>query len=360
MRAVHQLLPVLSTGDAIGESTLKLCRRLRAMGYRSEIFASLADRRMQPASRPADELFDALGEGDAVVYHLSIGSPLARVLDGLPSVRAIYYHNISPAAAMERFSPVVAHHLRWGRRDLAALAPIADVCVAESTYNLEELRQAGARRTALVPLDLDLDRLRPRRSVPATPPRLVFIGRLAPHKRQDHLIRVLAALRRVHSPDARLVLAGGAAIPAYVAALRRLASALGVSDAVDILDRPQSAEAIGDIYASASALLCASEHEGFCVPLVEAMAFAVPILAFDGGAVAETVGGAGLVVRHHDPLVWAELAWRLIQDRRLRDTIESGARERLAQLTGLDPGRRLVEALSPSAGAADSATARSC
>ena len=345
MSAVHHLLPVLSAGDAIGDTTLRLRDRLRANGHNSEVFASLIDRRLRREAHPPEQLPGHLDDGDAVLYQLSIGSTLARMIPTLRGVHAICYQNISPAASVEPFSPVMAHHLRWGRRDLAALAPLADLCVAPSTYSLDELRAAGARLTAQVRLDVDLRPLRPRPSAPASPPRLLFVGRFAPHKRQDHLIRVLAALRRLHCPDARLVLAGAAAIPAYVDSLRRLADQLQVGDAVDIRSGHQSVAEIGDLYASASVFVCASEHEGFCVPLLESMAFSVPILAYDATAVPETLDGAGMLVRDHDPLLWAELAWRLIRDEPLRRRIGISATERLAAFCAIDPAEQLLTAL---------------
>lgn len=345
MRAIHLLLPVLTASDAIGETTMRLQARLRDAGFESEIFASLVDSRFRGRAHLAGELPSRLRDGDAVVYQLSIGSPLAGVVRDLPAIRVIYYQNISPDAEMQRFSAVVAHNLRWGRRDLAALAPVAELCIAPSTFSLNELRDAGASSTALVPLDVDLTPLRPRPSEPVSPPRFLFVGRFAPHKRQDHLIRVLAAIRRLHCPDARLVLAGGASIPRYVDALRELARQLDVANNVDFHTAGLSAAAIGDLYAEATAFLCASEHEGFCVPLVEAMAFEVPVIAFDGGASAETLGGTGLVVDNHDPFVWADLAWRLVQNVPLRDTARRAARERHERLARIDGGRMLVSAL---------------
>ena len=344
--AVHQLVPVLSRGDAIGSAVIRFQELLRGLGHRSEIFAGLVDRRAGVRAHPVERLESALHPGDAVMYHLSTGSPLAAVVERLPARRIVYYHNITPAEYLDGVSAAQAHQLRWGRADLAVLGPRADVAIAPSRYSAAELAAAGARRVAVVPLPVDLARLRPR---PAAHPKditLLFVGRFAPHKRQDALLRVLAALRGTRAPAARLVLAGAAAVDGYVAALRDHAVRLGVADAVVMDGGLTPDRTLGDLYAGASVFVCASEHEGFCVPLVEAMAFSLPILAHASGAVAETVGAAGIVTTDRDPLVWAEIAWRLATDQGLRARLAAASAERLDGLDDAALGTALGEALA--------------
>ena len=344
--AVHQLLPVLSRGDAIGSAVVRFQDLLRRLGHRSEIFADLVDRRLGVHAHPAEQLQKLLAPGDAVMYHLSTGSPLAGVFERLDARRLVYYHNITPAECMDGVSAVQAHRLRWGRADLEALAPVAELGIAASRYSAGELSAAGARRVAVVPLPVDLARLRPR---PATAPpavTLLFVGRFAPHKRQDELIRVVTALRGTHAPQARLVLAGAAAVDGYTDSLREYAARLGAGDAVTVAAGLTPDHPLGDLYAGASVFVCASEHEGFCVPLLEAMAFSLPILAHDSGAVAETVGDAGIVTAGRDPLVWAEIAWRLATDQRLRAQLSAASAVRLHELGDAAVERALAEALA--------------
>jgi glycosyltransferase involved in cell wall biosynthesis len=344
-RAVHQLLPDFAFGDAIGAITLQTRSMLRALGFESEIYAQVIDERLHDAARPAARIEDELGKGDGVIYHMSIGSPLAACVARLPAPRVMLYHNITPPAYYQATNPRVAERLEAGRAELAMLVPRVELCIGVSEFNVEEMRLLGARRSAVVPPLVDLDRLHPRPSQPAQPPLLVFVSRVAPNKRHDDLIRVLAALRATAQPDARLAIVGRFTdTEDYVDALRQLAADLGVDGAVDWLGRLDDA-AVGDLYARTSVYVCASEHEGFCVPLLEAMAFDVPVIAYAAGAVPDTLGGAGIVLRHKDPLAWAAVIDRVLRDASLRTALAQAGRRRLADFTADVVQQRLAAAL---------------
>ncbi|HET9050056.1 MAG TPA: glycosyltransferase [Candidatus Dormibacteraeota bacterium] len=333
MRAVHQLLPVYSVGDAIGGAVLRTRGWLRDAGFASDVFAERWDHRLE--ARPARDLLGLLGAGDALMYHLSIGSPAAAVFEACAGVRVIVYHNITPARYYEGTSQEVAYWIDRGRADLRRLVPQADLVVGVSRFNLEECLPLGPRRTAVVPPPVDLERLRPRTAVPSRPPRILAVGRIAPNKRHDTLVRALAALRATALPDAVLVVAGGSYdTGVHLGRLRDLAARLGVSDAVEMPGTPIPDERLGAEYARASVLASASEHEGFFVPALEAMALEVPVVAAAEGAVPETVGGAGLLVDGRDPLVWAATLARAISDTRLRAELVSRGRRRLAEMAG--------------------------
>jgi glycosyltransferase involved in cell wall biosynthesis len=337
---------VLSYGDAIGGAVLRMRGMLRGLGFRSEVYADLIDRRLGREARPAGELEGRLGREDVLLYHLSIGSPLARLVEACPGRRVLVFHNITPPDFYRGTSPRVVYWLERGERELRRLAPLADLVIGDSTYNLEAPLAAGARRHAVIPPPVDLSRLTPRPAQPSQPPVVLFVGRIAPNKRQEELIRVLAALRATTLPEARLVLAGSADdTGGYLAGLHRHAERLGVAGAVDIPGRRLSDAELGAHYAAATVFACASEHEGFCIPLLEAMAFSVPVVAHAAGAVPETLGGAGLLVGGHDPLVWAELLGRVAGDPRLRAELAAAGRRRLADFSEEAITRRLAAAL---------------
>jgi len=329
MTAIHQLVPVLSPGDAIGQAVRRMRSAFREAGLPSEIFADQVHQRLQGEARPAAELSARVGPGDVVLYHLSIGAPMARLFAGLGCRRAIVYHNITPSAYYRVTSPRVAGWLDQGRRDLARLAPAVEIGVADSAYNAAELRAAGCPTTIVIPPPVDLARLDPRPARAAGPPRLIFVSRLAPNKRQEELIRVLAALRAGGQPAATLVLPGGwDDTESYAAGLRRLARELGVAGAVELPGRCSDRE-IGDLYAGASVAVCASEHEGFGMHLLEAWAFDLPVVARAAAAVPETVGDAAVLLRTDDPLVWAAVVDRVIRDGELRQALVERGRRRL-------------------------------
>lgn len=345
--AVHQLLPVLSPRDAIGAAVLGIRRMLRETGFHSEIFADLIGSDLRRDARPAGELEAAVRPGDCVVYHLSIGSPLADLVRRLPCRRAIYYHNITPEAFYAGTNAAVVYWLRRGREDLGALAPIADVCMAPSRYSLDELDEAGARTSHLVRLPIDLERFDPRSATfPQTPATVLFVGRIAPNKRQDELIRYLAALRSLDVPDVQLRLVGSYAdTDRYMLGLQRFAEELGVRSSVRMTGLITDRE-LGEAYAGASVFACASLHEGFCVPLVEAMSFGLPVVARSAGAVPETLGGAGLLLDTDDPLVWASSIRQVLENPVLRTALADLGRQRVAGLMGEPIAPALAQSLA--------------
>jgi L-malate glycosyltransferase len=287
------------------------------------------------------------------MYHLSIGSRLAADFATLHARRIVLYQNVTPAASVASDGSTLAYHLTWGRADLSRLAPIADLCVAPSSFSAAELIAAGARRVARVGLPVDLRRLKPRPAAAATTT-LLFVGRFLPHKRHDALLRVLAALHGSGDRDARLVLVGNVDTPAYVRALEEFADHLGVRDRLQLVTRKLSDRELADVYAGASMFLCASDHEGFCLPVVEAMAFSLPVLAFAAGAVPETVGDGGLVLVDRDPLLWASLIARLTSDSAARNQLIAAGHRRVAELgddhvmAQLDTALALVDIHPPS------------
>jgi glycosyltransferase involved in cell wall biosynthesis len=331
--AIHQLLPVLSPGDAIGQAVRRMRASFLEAGFTSEIFAEEIHQSLLGEAGPATALEASVGAGDVVLYHLSIGAPSARLFAGLGCRRAIVYHNITPAAFYRTTSPRVAYWLDRGRRDLARLAPSVELGIGDSAYNAAELQAAGCPATMVIPPPVDLARLSPRPAHPTGAPRLIFVSRLAPNKRQEELIRVLAALRACWQPEATLVLPGGwDDTETYVAGLRRLATDLGVASAVELPGRRSDRE-LGDLYAGATAAVCASEHEGFGMHLLEAWAFDLPLVARAAAAVPETVGDAGILLDSADPLVWGAVVDRVIRDMQLRRLLIERGRRRLGDFS---------------------------
>jgi len=335
-RAVHQVISDFAFGDAMGVITLQTQAMLRELGFASEIYADIVDPRLRDASRPVASLDAEVHDGDALVYQLGIGSPVAYRFARHRGPRIILYHNITPPAYFRDTNPRVAARLVAARRQLAMLAPRVELCAGVSRFNVEEMRLLGARRTAVIPPVADLGHLRPRPSRPHTPPLLLFVSRIAPNKRHDDLIRALAALRATARPQARLAVVGRFDdTEDYLASLRTLAGDLGVADAVEFTGRLGN-EQVGDLYARAAVFVSASEHEGFSVPLLEAMAFDVPVVAYAAAAVPDTAGGAALLLRNKDPLAWAAVLDRAIGDAALRGRLVAAGRRRLQDFT---PGK---------------------
>lgn len=327
---VHQILAGAGPHDAVTAQARAYRARFRAWGWGGADYATFLAPGIGDAVLPRARL--APGPEDVLVLHHSAVMPRLEELAALPQRRLLVYHNITPARWLWDVAPALAVQCAVGREQLPELVAGADVCAGVSRFNADELSAAGARDPLVIPLLLALDRLGPppvARAAPATGATILFVGRLSPHKRQDEVIRAFSLFRRVRAPQARLVLVGEPITPGYGEYLQALAARLapgavsfeqGVSDA-----------ALGACYRRADALLCLSEHEGFCLPLIEALRFELPVVARAAAAVPETIGDAGLLAGDGDDhSVLSELLYLAVADPELRAELGRRGTARLA------------------------------
>ena len=354
MTAIHQFLPRLAPRDAIGGHTLLIQEALRAQGIDSEIFVGDVDPTLRSRATHYEEFVGLPDRQPALLlYHASIGGAMGDALMHRHEPLIVDYHNITPPEHFEAWAPEVSVMLAGGRRELAALAGRASLGLADSGFNEGELREVGFSRTAVVPVLVDLEGLVGDVDVGMLE-RLsgfggscwLFVGRLAPNKAQHDLVKALAVYRRVWDPGARLVLVGAASSGAYEVALRRFVSELGLDGAVELVGSVSSGE-LGACYRAADVFVSVSEHEGFCVPLLEAMVYGVPVVAFGAAAVPETLGGAGLLLDVKSPAVVAAGVARVLGDVGLREGLVAAGRERLEDFSLERSRARLLDALAP-------------
>jgi glycosyltransferase involved in cell wall biosynthesis len=339
---IDQVIPTLASRDAIGRHTLQVRELLREMGFGSDIYYLNASADVLGEGRHIDRLGDGDPVGRCLLYQLSIGSPAAAAFAQRPEPKIIDYHNITPVELLESWEPEVGEELRLGRAQMRGLAPLTAFAMADSRYNETELKEAGYSSTAVGPLLIDIEDLRGNadhalsRKLEADRARggseLLFVGKVAPHKAQHDLIKALALYRRLYDPSARLRSVGGAIGDAYPWALGRFAEALGVADAVDLPGSVTHAELIS-YYRAADVFVCLSDHEGFCVPLVEAMVHGLPIVAYGAAAVPDTVGDAGIVLDSKEPARVAAAIDRVLRDDALRSLLAQAAAERVASMS---------------------------
>ena len=335
MTRVHQFHPVLAPGDAMSDHVFALDRRLRAWGHEGWTYA-VETKDGLPEVRSYRRLFREARPDDLLILHLSMGHEAFTQLAKLPSRKVLVYHNVTPAEFFTGLNPHSAVHARLGRRQLSELAPAIELAIGVSEYNRGELAAAGYARTVRVPILIDWAKyeIPPDDAVLARwdgiAPLYLFVGRISPHKRQDDLIRMLAYARRCVDPGARLVLVGGYRDqPQYFARLRALVAALGLDGAVTFAGAVPTAALVA-YYRAATAFVSLSAHEGFGVPLLEAMHFDLPIVALDAAAVGETVDGAGLLLRERDLAAAAEAAGLVAERPALRRRLVAAGRRRLA------------------------------
>ena len=348
---IHQWVPAAHRGDAIGDSSRTVRDMLRRMGHESDIFALTIDDDMRGEARPFGDP-DAV-RGDATIFHFALPSPMTEAFARLTGARLLQYHNITPAAFFAPYDAGLFRLAALGRRELATLAGRVDLALGDSDFNRRELESLGFERTDVMPIAVDTARIADAPRRPALEHilgdgliNILFVGRLVPNKRIEDHIKLAEMYKRNVDAYYRFIFVGRQdAVPRYYAQIRAL-----VDDYEMLPDRFWFTGPVPDVdlaafYRWADAYVSLSEHEGFCVPLVEAMAADVPILAYGAGAVPETLGGAGVMFAPKDLEVAAELLGSVVYDRGLREGVLEGQRRRLADFAPAKIQQKLAQVL---------------
>lgn len=355
--AVHIVACNIREHDAIGNFCFDLDRLMRAGGVPSRLYARSFDPALRGLIRPVAELFDRVVRKDIIFFHFSILDRHMPAVAELSCHKILYYHNITPPAFFRSFHPELADQCEAGYRQLDYVASF-DAIVTNSEASRDDL---------LNRLDVLKISAPPREAVATCPPvlgsvwrlkgsaepialpqcdtRLLFVGRLSPNKKIEDLLRLFAEFHR-REPSSALILAGGETSPAYSEMLRGLIDGLfkQPKPRIVLTGRVSDGQLI-TLYRRATAFVTMSEHEGFCVPLLEAMSFDLPIFAYADRAVAETLGDSGCLFRHKDFAEIADAMIALLRDGvRMRGVVR-GQRSRLKQLQTACDGWRVWQVL---------------
>ncbi|NMO20664.1 glycosyltransferase [Pyxidicoccus fallax] len=332
------MLPRLAWGDAVGNQVRYLQGLLRRWGHASDIFAETWDDACKDQVRPVRDYAREAGRDAVLVVHHSFESRLVPFIARAPGRKVLVYHNVTPARLFEGFERKVAAACDGARDELLALRPHVERAFAYSRFSAEELVAAGYRNVSVLPFAIDWKAF-------DTPPdpalhaelgdgcaNVLFVGRAVPSKKVDDVLRVFTAYQKLYQPMSRLVVAGYLHRDgAYGAYLHGLKDVLG-ADRVRFLGRVSAAQ-LSACFATATTYLSMSRHEGFGVPLLEAMYRGVPVVAYGAAAVPETMGGAGLTTLSDDPAEVAELLAVMERNVALRGQVIAAQRARLASLS---------------------------
>jgi glycosyltransferase involved in cell wall biosynthesis len=348
---IHHFVPVLQGGDAVGRHTLRLREATRARGFPSEIFVDTVDDDTASETVPVLSYADMAQPGDVVVYQFATASAMAPWLAGRSEVLVVNYHNVTPPELMAPWDNHLALGQLRAQGDLRLLAARTTLAVADSAYNEAHLAAAGFGATAVISPSAaleatDVTGTREPDAALRRGTHWLAVGRVSPNKALEATIAALAVARAHGESDAWLQLIGKPATDSYVAALHRYVAELGLADVVQFAGHASDAT-VEAAYAHADVLVVTSEHEGFCVPVVEAMAAGVPVVAFDQGAVPEVLGGAGVLVSDKDPYALAAAIAALRRDGPRRNAVIAAGRQRLAALELGSAADRFVDLLVP-------------
>ena len=339
--AIHQVLATLGYGDAIGNEVLGIQKVLRGAGYDSEIFVQTADPRLEDLTLDYRDLADASHPDNILFHHFSIGSRASRVAYALPDRMALVYHNITPPEYFVDVHKMLVKLCYLGRRELGFYKDRCDLALGDSEYNRQELQAIGFPVTGVLPVVPDFSHLGgPANYMQAAQyddgwVNVLFVGRVIPNKRIEDVIRSFHAYKQWFNPRSRLLLVGSyGGFEKYLSMVQQFIADIGAED-VHFLGHVANEE-LTAYYEIADVFLCASEHEGFCVPLVESFHMGVPVLAYAATAVPATMDGAGVLYTDKDPMAVAALINAVVDDRALCQRIVAGQDAALDRLEARD------------------------
>ena len=349
---IHQFHSGSAYGDAVTNSMLLMQEHLRALGFESEVFVEHLDPKLSGLLRPYLELKDRIGPDDLLLLQHSMGHDRLDWILGLPCRKALVYHNITPAEFFPEGS-AFHHYSRLGRSQLQQIRPLVEHAFAVSEYNARELLELGFEQVDVLPVlvqDQKFDSaLAPRCLEKGTgrPWTVLFVGRVCENKGHEKLVAVAEAwLRKYPAFPIQFTCVGSFDRDSpYFDQVNRRIQAAGLSADVSFVGKISDDELI-DWYTRADCYLSLSSHEGFGVPLIEAMFCDLPVVALEAAAVAETMGGAGVLLSSTDPEEVSSVLFRLMRSRPYRHAIVAGQRRRASAFRSRSIRARLTQALA--------------
>lgn len=351
MRIV-QMLPTISYGDAVSNDVLALNTALKKAGYKTCIYAENIDSRLSKGIvKSANEYKD--DASDIVIFHLSIGSELSNRVCQFRAKVIIVYHNVTPPAFFEKYNKNTERLCKEGVECVKRMSECPVLCLADSEFNKGDLIRLGYTcPMEVLPILIAFDdyKKEPDKTVIDRYNKddyvnIIFTGRVAPNKKQEDLITSFYYYKNYINPKSRLFIVGSYnEDDVYYSKLKKYVEMLELNDIIFTGHIPFNQ--ILAYYHIADVFLCLSEHEGFCVPLIEAMYFDVPIIAYDSTAVGETLGESGLLLKDKNPKLVAEAINAVMVDDMLRETLIHNEKIRLQYFDNERIEKQFIECLN--------------
>jgi L-malate glycosyltransferase len=358
--AIHQFVPMLHRDDAVGRHTLRIRDVLHERGIASNVYVEVIDPDTAADTKPFPAYDADAQRGDLLLYQFATASNIAPWLASRKETLAVNYHNVTPPELYAAWNNPMARHQLRAIQELTGLASRTTLAIAVSRFNEAQLREHGYVRTAVVPPaamaptpqatpgsdhSTSTSTGTSANTSAATAGRWLSVGRVAPNKGIELALMALLVTHTHYDQQAELQVIGRPVVPAYSRALRRFVDELGLRDAVTFRGQVSDDDLVATMAAS-DVLVVASQHEGFGVPVIEAMAMGLPVVANDAGALPEIVGGAGILVEARDPYALAAGIEQIRRDPALKLSLEDKAAERVAALDLPSAGGRTVDLLA--------------
>lgn len=332
IKRIIQFSAGFNPGDAISNEMLILKSFFMEIGYEGEIYSeNIGSQTNKLAAKY--KAYKPL-KGDFLLYHHSIHSSVLDFITSFETPKALIYHNVTPSHFFEPYDLKLTYYLKKGREELSELNGKFKLYFADSEFNKQELIELGFANVSVLPIIYDFKRLL-KKEISKSEKRkkdIIFVGRIAPNKKQDDIIRIAKILKEYFSLDFQIHFVGYCSkeLELYKEELNNLIHLFDLSNHVFFSDFITD-ESLTQYYLNADIFLCMSEHEGFCVPLLESMFYDVPILAYDAGAVRDTLDGAGILFKTKNFPTICECIIKVLSDKDFRDKIIVSQRERLSR-----------------------------
>ena len=337
---IIQLLPTIQFGDAVSNDARAIDAIIREQGYSTAIYAENIDAHLPKGTAQLASNMPRLRDDDILIYHASTGTRLNYELPNFGGRQVMFYHNITPPQYFHGYNESAENLTKSGYEGMRFLSDKVNYCIADSDYNRQDLRRMGFKCPIdvcpiIIPFE-DYDQepnarlLNQYRGKKWT--NLLFVGRIAANKKQQDVIRAFYCYQKRYNPKSRLFLVGNIqGMERYAIQLQRYTQLLGIEDKVVFTGHVKFDEILA-YYRMADIFVCMSEHEGFCVPLVEAMYFGIPIVARRTSAISGTLGKGGLLLNDNSPEMAAAAIDRVLKDEALRDFLAEQQEKRLDEL----------------------------
>lgn len=322
-KKIHQLLPTISINDAIGNETIVIQKSLKNLGYESEIFAE----NIHPSLIGKTKKYtDYTNDADLLIYHHSTGSGLANFISDLTTKKIMIYHNITPPEFFRGVNETIVNITKQGIEQTKMLKDKIDLALGDSEFNRLELEKLGYKKTGVLPILLDLTRYKKQvesdiNSKFKNSTNFLYVGRIAPNKRVDEIIRIFAYYYYNINKDSNLFLVGdyGGVSDSYYRQVIEMVKNLKLKNVHYIKGADDLV--LSSIYSIADISIMMSDHEGFCVPLVESMFYEIPIVAKNSTAIPYTLGDSGVLVKNENFEEIAEVIDVILNDEELKKTV---------------------------------------
>jgi glycosyltransferase involved in cell wall biosynthesis len=330
---IHQIIPALSYGDAISNDAIAINNILKSRGFKSNIYAKWHDSRVSEYVKPLSSYRG--NSSNILFYHFSLGAgEINEYVKKLSDAKILIYHNITPPEFFYPYDKSSAFNCARGLKEIKELVGHFQLALGVSEFNRHDLVRYNFENTDVLPIFFDSSKFNLEMKNNSSRPKnddivnLLFVGRIAPNKFQEDVIKIFFCYNQYINKKSRLYLVGNKQIELYVSRLKELVEKLGLTDLVIFTGMIKDEDLI-QYYQNSDVFVCMSEHEGFCVPLLEAMYSRIPIIAYNSTGIAYTLGDSGILVNKKNYIEIAELINIVMEDVDLRDNI---IRKQISQL----------------------------